>query len=213
MSRHWLSFLIGLLGCNAILDNREGWVASTGALPNAPASEGETSPENDPEGPDAARAADDAAAPDGVVACRADEHRCGGRCVSDDDPAFGCGAADCAPCVVDHASATCSLGACAVGKCETGRADCNQSAADGCEADLSLFETCGACNVSCTTERPLCAPVGETFGCITGCPSDTPQRCEAECVDVQTNDAHCGECGHACGPIHRCVAGACRLGF
>lgn len=194
------------MGCNAILDNQEGWVAPTGALPAVPAGEGVTAGEEEP--PNATRAND--AGSDVVSACRAGEHRCAGRCVSDDDPAFGCGATDCSPCVVDHAVATCSLGACAIRTCAAGRADCNQSAADGCEADFSLFETCGGCNVSCNAERPICAPVGETFGCITGCASDVPQRCDGECVDVKTNSAHCGECGHECGPIERCIGGSCR---
>ena len=203
--RHrWPSLLVALMGCNAILDNQEAWLAETGASPTLPW-EGEAAAAV----PDAAHHDHDR---DGGIdaACRAGEHRCTDRCVSDDDPAFGCGASDCAPCVVDHAVATCSLGACAIGRCEPSRADCNQVAADGCEVDLSLFETCGSCNVSCTTERPICAPVGETFGCITGCPSELPLRCGADCVDVQTNDAHCGECGHECGPIERCIAGSCR---
>jgi GH18 family chitinase len=33
--------------------------------------------------------------------------------------------------------------------------------------------------------------------------------CAGACVDLQTDDAHCGSCGHACPPGQHCEAGAC----
>jgi hypothetical protein len=35
--------------------------------------------------------------------------------------------------------------------------------------------------------------------------------CSATCVDLQTNDAHCGLCGTACGVGSTCTAGVCSL--
>lgn len=42
--------------------------------------------------------------------------------------------------------------------------------------------------------------------------ADGLTTCDGECVDLQTNDGHCGACGHTCkdpGTFGRCEAGAC----
>ena len=40
-------------------------------------------------------------------------------------------------------------GACVAFSCETGYEDCNQTFADGCEADLAVSPNCGACGRGC----------------------------------------------------------------
>ena len=50
----------------------------------------------------------------------------------------------------------------------------------------------------------LCAGCGI---CAGACPSSTPDTCGALCVDLQTDQGHCGTCGHACG-LGTCSAGA-----
>lgn len=39
--------------------------------------------------------------------------------------------------------------------------------------------------------------------------SSGAQECAGTCVNVQTDSAHCGACGKACGAGETCVAGAC----
>ena len=48
--------------------------------------------------------------------------------------------------------------------------------------------------------------------CMAGeckCPSDKTDICEATCVSLQANPAHCGVCGTACDAGAACVAGTC----
>ena len=35
------------------------------------------------------------------------------------------------------------------------------------------------------------------------------ERCDGQCVNVETDRNHCGRCGHRCGAGMRCLAGAC----
>lgn len=49
----------------------------------------------------------------------------------------------------DVVEATCTDGVCAIVACVEGHADCNERAADGCEADLASVRSCGACDVTC----------------------------------------------------------------
>jgi hypothetical protein len=41
------------------------------------------------------------------------------------------------------------------------------------------------------------------------CQSSVPNVCDDVCVDLASDDAHCGACGHACAPTSPCVAGVC----
>jgi hypothetical protein len=54
------------------------------------------------------------------------------------------------------------------------------------------------------------APVdaGEVAADAGGCPGGRA-RCGLSCVDRNVDDAHCGSCGHRCGPGTACFAGAC----
>jgi hypothetical protein len=135
------------------------------------------------------------------------DKQCGGHCVSNDDPQYGCASTGCAPCDLAHASPTCSSGVCAIGACDKGWGDCDQQPADGCEVDLtSTHEHCGSCPNAC----------GSTLVCLQGscqpnCGALTD--CNGSCVDLSTNPAHCSSCAHSCTvPSHgkaTCAAGQC----
>jgi hypothetical protein len=76
---------------------------------------------------------------------------CGNTCVPLDDPATGCGLDRCAPCALSHAEPGCANGACATTRCERLWGDCNRTAADGCELDLSRDRhNCGNCGHGCS---------------------------------------------------------------
>ncbi|HEY8432423.1 MAG TPA: hypothetical protein VIL20_28830, partial [Sandaracinaceae bacterium] len=49
--------------------------------------------------------------------------------------------------------------------------------------------------LACTPPPGECAP-GQT-------------ACDGECVTLEADARHCGECGRACGPGEVCAAGAC----
>jgi hypothetical protein len=46
-------------------------------------------------------------------------------------------------------------------------------------------------------------------GRVCVCPPRAPSDCGSVCADLQTDDANCGACGHACGPTATCRAGTC----
>ena len=194
--------LFVLVGCNTILGNDPGLLADD--TDPAPANE-----------QDAAPAATTEAAPDAKdgTACPHGRHACGAVCAADDDPLFGCGDPACAPCEVPHGTAACAGGRCVVATCSDGYADCNALSVDGCEADLGEGTTCGQCDVACAASTPVCAPMGATFACTSGCADATPLRCGNACVDPTSNVKHCGGCDAPCPAVANattaCVAGQC----
>jgi hypothetical protein len=83
-------------------------------------------------------------------ACTEGQKACDGGCVSVNEPATGCTAADCTPCAFDHASASCVQGACALDKCELSFADCDGKRENGCEVNLATdVKHCADCNNAC----------------------------------------------------------------
>jgi hypothetical protein len=72
-----------------------------------------------------------------------------------------CGDCDAAPCELANARESCSAGLCSVLTCDAGWDDCNELAADGCEADLAAADHCGDCETVCTgaqaCEAGVCA--------------------------------------------------------
>jgi hypothetical protein len=84
---------------------------------------------------------------------------------------------------------------------------------------------CGKDNGCCQT----CVDIGDT-GCAIGgeccggaectgngdgvctCPQDAPIICDEACVDLQSDDANCGECGNVCPSDETCQGGVCRCG-
>ncbi|RMH00504.1 MAG: hypothetical protein D6705_00215 [Deltaproteobacteria bacterium] len=43
------------------------------------------------------------------------------------------------------------------------------------------------------------------------CSPDLPDLCDGECVDLQTDPNHCGDCATVCGPGASCIAGTCDM--
>lgn len=201
------------IGCNAILNNDEGnLVDDAGTEPPPDLGDDDGSPGDDGGLPSLG---DDGGQE--PAACGADQRDCNGACVAVTDPAFGCGSAACAPCVVPNAIPACAGGACAVNTCNGGFADCNADPADGCETDLSRPETCGRCDVACPATAPRCTPgqAPGSFACTTGCTAQAPLLCDGACVDPKTDNDHCGRCGTACAAVDggtaACVEGACTV--
>ena len=218
--------MLALVACNEILDNREGMlrrdVGTTETAPTHPAkAAGETATtpggsSRDGSLPGAVDAGAADAQANAAAACppglEATSKSCGPRCVSVNDPQYGCAAADCTPCNVASAIPACVDGACAIFTCEPGRADCNANPADGCETDLGSPASCGSCFNACPA-RPhaISSCVGMcTFECLPGwddCNGDALDGCETNLAD---DPAHCGQCGRGC-LLAGCLGGQCVL--
>lgn len=215
------------VGCNSILDNEEGTLRSsatpTDVEENQPAekdtpndgtsSSSTTSSSTSSSSTSGAVTTPAPTPPDTTGKCKDGTHICGGICVGNDDPAYGCGGNDCKPCSVAHGTAACAAGACAVKACDRGYSDCNAKSADGCEVDLSKAGSCGSCNAVCPPASPVCAPKTDTFECGTGCTPAAPLLCGNECVDPMTSVNHCGTCSTACPAVPdgeaTCAIGKC----
>jgi hypothetical protein len=136
-----------------------------------------------------------------------------------DDP-HNCGACghDCAalPGVVGS-EVGCIAGRCDVGAaCLPGRAHCSTRDDDGCEADLSRAESCGACGNRCAGVLPLCTNSGAGFFCAPACAGATPDACGGACVSLDSDPQNCGRCGNVCSGTCQggvCVANSCAAGF
>ncbi len=207
---------LGLGGCNVLLDNRP-------ADPNADLFA--TEPADDAGAPRGAARDSDASAPDPgpmrgadpgpadaatAPHCAVGTKPCGDVCVSIDDPSYGCAGPTCGRCVPAHgATAACIAGQCALGACTAAWADCNHQASDGCETDLSLASSCGACGVTCT-DAPHAASACVASACSMQCEAnfgdcnhDANDGCETQLLKDKHN---CGACGQVC------LTGECRGG-
>lgn len=219
-------------GCNTVLDNQPGELAADGGGLDAPFDAGgpvavadafapmdattDTSPPFDA---GSSPPAEDSSSPSPAIdsgtlpTCALGQDLCNGSCVSSTDPLFGCGASTCTPCSLPHATTTCGGSGCAVAACDPGYADCNQTASDGCETDLSQSATCGTCNAQCGAAAPYCTPSGSSFTCVSGCSGTAPTLCGNQCVDLTSALDNCGTCGTACPSVAdgqaTCANGAC----
>jgi len=159
----------------------------------------------------------DSAKPDADAGCGAGTKACGGKCVTLDDPAYGCVATSCDPCEIPNASAKCSAaGACELDACAQDFEDCDKDPSNGCEGNLlNDPKNCAACGTVCPSETgtPVCKTgVCGLSSCAPGkgdCDSD-PQTCE---TDITTVD-NCGFCINQCNlpfASEKCEAGACAV--
>ena len=114
-------------------------------------------------------------------------------------------------------------------KCENGYLDCNNDAADGCEASRTSDTTCGSCNLNCKGMNKKCEYHGEEasekYTCevdICATNRDYPDNCVVNgdniCKNIHSDDAnHCGACNYICKDHTRpnatseiCVSGVCQ---
>lgn len=195
---------LAFLGCNAILDNEKGVLLAS--------DEAGVSSEPVPNEPPASEPSPEAAAPDAggttPAACPTGQQLCFGACVSTIDPRYGCGDPSCTACPSAHATMGCQGRKCVVTACDHGYSDCNATADDGCETDLSKPKSCGACNATCAAAAPLCTPAGQGFQCTNGCTPAAPLNCGAQCVDPMTNVDNCSACNFKC-PVVANATSAC----
>lgn len=107
--------------------------------------------------------------------------------------------------------AVCRAETCAL-DCDPGFDDCNDVAADGCEADLLDAATCGACTAVCAMPTALCVDGSAGPVCAMDCPTALT-RCVDSCVNTSIHPLHCGSCGMVCPSPERaspsCTGGAC----
>ncbi len=150
--------------------------------------------------------------------CPADQKPCDtspgqSSCVSKTDWQYGCASQSCVPCTLPHvASHTClPNGQCGVSTCLMGWRDCNNSAADGCEVNLtSDVNHCNDCNTDCTTKLPAANAI--SVRCASGiCKID---RCDTGYLDCDSGIGNgcetpmgpnnCGKCGPCTGVLSVC---------
>ncbi|MFZ2804192.1 MAG: hypothetical protein WA001_03140, partial [Patescibacteria group bacterium] len=82
--------------------------------------------------------------------CDDSQKLCSQSCVQKSDPDFGCAAVSCEPCSTSHSTPSCSNGSCKV-SCDADFGDCNHSASDGCEVNVTNTKAhCGSCGHACT---------------------------------------------------------------
>jgi hypothetical protein len=127
----------------------------------------------------------------------------------------GCGAANICPNL--GGSARCRNGVCTT-DCGLAHADCNGLAADGCEVNLASDpNNCGSCGKVCASAHgsPVCSGgMCAVELCNAGyadCDGVASNGCE---VQLTTNVANCGACGHACifpYATATCTGGTCAI--
>lgn len=145
-------------------------------------------------------------AAEGNATCN--DGQCSASCASGSADCDGACEGPCAP--PDAAVDACTQGQCAVSRCDPGRGDCNQKAADGCEADLNTdLSNCGACGVVCRSihGKARCDSGTCKLACASGyanCDGNPSNGCE---TDTLSNVEHCGGCSKTCEAS--CEKGTC----
>ncbi|MDB4932922.1 MAG: uncharacterized protein JWM10_5406, partial [Myxococcaceae bacterium] len=155
-----------------------------------------------------------------VSACSAPTSYCANTLTCNDlsDDTLNCGACGRTCPVPPNATATCGASTCGF-SCNGSTANCDASAGNGCEVDLSAsVANCGACGAACTLANatPTCgggacavATCNLNYG---NCDGVAGNGCE---VNTSTSPANCGACGNACSlpnATPACSGGACAVG-
>jgi len=150
-----------------------------------------------------------------------------GTASCDSDTSNGCETVlgtltDCAfcgdACDPANASGACEQMSCGIGACDAGFEDCDNQAANGCEASVETSTLhCGACGNVCPSGpngTAVCAAGACSLVCDAGfedCDGDASTGCEQPTsADVQ----NCGGCGAACqtpNATPECSAGVCGI--
>jgi hypothetical protein len=163
----------------------------------------------------------------GSTGCPTGQKTCNGTCVNTNDPAFGCAATVCDPCVIANAEVQCAPSptppspACALLKCNTGFFNCNTDLTDGCEQTIDTVAHCGSCNRACDTTESTAATCSASkcvHTCNAGfgdCSQPLSPVADNGCeTNFNTSATSCGACGNNCAsqglaPGFVCNAGAC----
>jgi len=117
--------------------------------------------------------------------------------------------------VLPNATSVCRAGACVVDTCFSSFGDCNGTAMDGCETNVSsAVVNCGSCGFACAA-RPSSVATCVASRCEYTCAAGF-QDCGASpgCESVSAADAaNCGTCGNVCpGAVNAsatCAASTC----
>lgn len=156
-------------------------------------------------------------------ACPASQKSCVGKCVEQSDPSVGC-SGECSACAsAPNAQSQCVLQnnseVCGTGTCNPQFGNCDDQAENGCETQITTTTNCGACGTSCAP-LPYCEPsatAGSGYVCSSSC--DAPNTVcgdggTAECVNLLSNNGHCGSCGVTCAVSNgsgTCSGGSCAI--
>lgn len=150
----------------------------------------------------------------GTADCNGDG---GDGCEADLTDPQSCGICDNACPEGPGATAVCSEGRCSI-ECAPATADCDGDPATGCEADLGVLASCGACGNDCLglphVESASCSDmVCGDLVCEEGwddCNGDPDDGCEQPLNTVDD----CGACGRECAAAHGapgCDDGTCLI--
>lgn len=127
--------------------------------------------------------------------------------------AANCGSCD-TVCTAPNAMGQCQGGACSVGQCNPGFADCDNNAANGCEAITQTDpNNCGACGNQCNPFQTCSNSLCKDNPCGPGtadCNSDSMDGCETSTETAQ----NCGFCNNNCNLANAnegCANGACTV--
>jgi hypothetical protein len=111
-------------------------------------------------------------------------------------------------CSFPNATAVCIGGGCQISSCNAGYANCDGLPGTGCETNLKTdSKNCGSCGNVCPV------PANGTATCNNGvcgvaCGSGYT-ACSGACVDMQSDNNHCGNCDTVCTTAQKCCSGVC----
>nr|MBK7070110.1 hypothetical protein [Deltaproteobacteria bacterium] len=121
-------------------------------------------------------------------------------------------------CTAVGGTASCVSSVCRVAGCDAGRGDCDGSAGNGCEVDVtSAVAHCGGCGMACAARAnasSTCASGACGIACNAGfgdCDRAIENGCEVSTTSTVT---HCGACGRMCALANAtagCAASACTV--
>lgn len=104
----------------------------------------------------------------------------------------------------------------ACGPCDQGETVCEDTGAV-CQGAVDLEtddDNCGECGEECTTGVDVAKANCEAGSCEVECPEAGQTACEEAgvCVDLETDDDHCGECGEECSTEIEEAQASCESG-
>ncbi len=150
-----------------------------------------------------------------LLLCAPGNKLCGGTCVAQDRPDFGCSAHGCVRCPIANATPRCNQhDRCDIAVCYQSFDNCDGDPSNGCETNVRTDpDNCGGCGVRCPelphAERG-CGDVCTIWRCLPGF-RDCDGNVENGCEQAVSNDPdNCGHCGVHCGASSVCRDGRCQ---